>query len=139
MPNKSVTVILTVFLFFFASPLFAADESAAPKSKPGYVSLGDKPLVLNLATDSKRLTFLQVKAEVLVKNDDAKEIVKANIPAIRHKLILILSEQNAKDMKTPAKREEVRKQATTEIREMINEMTNNNDIDEILFSTFLIQ
>ncbi len=143
MSNRSVTFILSIILFFFISPVFAADEEggeAAPvESKPSYVSLGPKPMILNLSTDGSRLSFLQINADILVKNDDAKEQVEKNIPAIRHKLIVMLSEQKSIDMKTPAKREEIRHQLTNEVRDMMEKMTNNNDIDEVLFSTFLVQ
>ena len=138
MTKKCLSVIVSLLLLCSNTSLFAADEDKVKKN-PSYVSLGKKPMVLNLSTDSKRLTFLQIQADVLVKNDDAKEIVEANIPAIRHKLIVLLSEQKAIDMKTPATREEIRKKITIEVRNMIEEMTNNNDIDEILFSNFLVQ
>ncbi|MBT3206407.1 MAG: hypothetical protein HOG41_00890 [Gammaproteobacteria bacterium] len=140
MSNKSIIVFLSLLLLCFSTPLFAAEEGEEPsKDKPSYISLGKKPMVLNLSTDGKRLTFLQIKADVLVKNDDAKEVIEAHIPAIRHKLIVILSEQKVNDMKTPVKREEIRKLATSEIRDMIEKMTSNNDISEILFSNFLVQ
>lgn len=141
MSIKSISIILSLLLYCFNTSVFAADdeEQAVPEKVPGYVSLGKKPLVLNLATDGKRLTFLQVKADVLVKDDEAKAIVEAHIPAIRHKLIVLLSEQKAIDMKTPAKREEIRVLATTQIRDMIKEMTGNDDIEEVLFSSFLVQ
>lgn len=132
-------LLITLWLIVFNATSFAADDEEAPSDKvPGYVSLGE-PMVLNLATDSKRLTFLQLKADVLVKDDDAKKIVEAHISAIRHKLIVLLSEQSAIDMKTPAKREEIRQQATSEIRDMIDQMADNNNIEEILFSHFLVQ
>ncbi|MCK4709782.1 MAG: flagellar basal body-associated FliL family protein [Gammaproteobacteria bacterium] len=141
MTKQSLSIILSLILLCCNTSLFAADgdEEVKVESKPSYVSLGKKPMVLNLATDSNRLTFLQVQADVLVKNDEAKEIVEANIPAIRHKLIVLLSEQKAIDMKTPATREEIRKKATTAIRDMIEQMTNNTGIEEILFSNFLVQ
>ncbi len=133
------SALLAIFLLLFSGLSMAAEDEESPvKEKPGYVSLG-KPMVLNLSTEGRRLTFLQVQAQVLVKNDKAKEIVEQNIPAIRHKLIVMLSEQKASDMKTPAKREEIRKQVTDAVRDMIESMTDNNDIDEILFSSFLVQ
>ncbi len=139
MSNKSYSVFLSIFLLCFNTAVFAADEEEVPKEKPGYVSLGKKPMILNLATNGNRHVFLQIKADVLVKNEDAKEVIEAHIPAIRHKLILLLSEQNAIDMKTPAKREEIRKLATVEIRDMIEQMASNTDIEEVLFSNFLVQ
>jgi len=141
MSKKSIFIILSLLLFCFNSPLFAADddEEVVPEKIPSYISLGKKPMVLNLATDGRRLTFLQVKADVLVEDDDTKEIVEKHIPAIRHKLIVLLSEQKAIDMKTPTKREQIRIQATQQIRDMIEGMTGNKGINEVLFSNFLVQ
>ena len=85
--------------------LAADTEQQAEEKNPAYVSLGE-PMILNLASDGRRLSFLQLQADVLVVNDDAREVVETHIPAIRHKLILLLSEQKAIDMKTPAKREQ---------------------------------
>ena len=142
MSKKSISIILSLLLCCFSSALFAADEEeeeAAPEKIPSYISLGPKPMVLNLSTDGRRLTFLQVKADILVEDDDAKEIVEAHIPAIRHKLIVLLSEQKAIDMKTPAKREEIRNMVTRQVRDMIEQMTGNKGIDQVLFSNFLVQ
>jgi flagellar FliL protein len=138
--SRLLSTLLTCFMFvlFPVSAVVAADDEEAAVKTPGYVSLG-KPMVLNLSTDSRRLTFLQLAADVLVKDDEAKAVVEAHIPAIRHKLVLMLSEQPVLDMKSASKREEVRKQVTVAVREMINEMADNNDVEEVLFSTFLVQ
>ena len=96
-------------------------------------------MVLNLSTDGRKLAFLQLKADVLVGDDDSKSVVESHLPAIRHQLIVMLSEQSATDMKTPAKREQVRQQVTTQVRDMLKEMGDNPDVKEVLFSTFLVQ
>ena len=116
----------------------AADDTQAEPKKTSYVSLG-KPMVLNLATGPRRLSFLQIEADVLVTNDDAKDIVEDHIPAIRHQLILLLSEQKAIDMKTPTKREELRQQATVDVRTIIEQLTGTPAVEEVLFSTVLVQ
>jgi len=138
---KSIEILIISLLLILFSPLGAAAEEEAAakvKPKPSYVSLGE-PMVLNLSTDNKRLTFLQLKADVLVNSDDAKEAVNKHIPAIRHQLIVLLSEQKSVDMKTTSKREEVRQLASAKIREMMEQMTSNKDIDEVLFTNFLVQ
>ncbi len=139
--HKPLIRSLLLTLLMLLVPLAqAAEDGEAPKKKePAYVSLG-KPMVLNLTGGKRRrLTFLQVAADVLVKDDEAREVVEQHIPAIRHQLILVLSEQKAEDLKTPATREKIRQQLTNQVRDMIEEMTDNNDIDEILFTTFLVQ
>lgn len=135
--KRNHLLILTLLSLLFGAQVSAAeDDQETPV--PEYVSLGEA-MVLNLATDSKKLTFLQLKADVLVGNSDAKEVVESHLPAIRHQLIVLLSEQPATDMKTPTKREQLRQQVTERVRDMMKQMADNNDVEEVLFSTFLVQ
>ena len=140
MPAK---ILLYVFTALAISGYFsnagAAEETPEPvKAVPGYVSLGDA-LVLNLSSGTRKLSFLQLKADVLVSNEQAIKVVKTHIPAIRHELIMLLSEQTVRDMKTPAKRELVRQQVTENVRIRLAEVAESTDVEEVLFSTFLVQ
>lgn len=141
MRNPLIHRLLLVLLLLFAPLAQAAEDEAAPKKKePAYVPIGEKPLVLNLTGGKRgRLTFLQVAADVLVKDDEAKAAVEQHIPAIRHQVILTLSEQKADDLKTPATREKIRQQLTNQVRDLVEQLTDNNDVDEVLFTTFLVQ
>ena len=116
---------------------WAAEEEADPKSS-AYVSLGEA-MVLNLSSKRNRLTFLQINADVLITNTDSEEIITAHIPAIRHSLIVLLSEQKASDIKSPDKREEIRKQATAQVQELIANLSGTQDIADVLFSSILVQ
>ncbi|MCP4186901.1 MAG: hypothetical protein GY763_04765 [Gammaproteobacteria bacterium] len=140
-----------VLLPFLLAILFSSTQVWAAEEKEGeedgeevevkttsYVSLG-KPMVLNLSSKASRLTFLQVQADVLIDDSDAEELIKTHIPAIRHELIVLLSEQNANDMKSPNKREEIRKIATAQVQELMTELADNENITDILFSSFLVQ
>jgi len=131
--------ILILLMLLMPQVVFAAEEEEEPVKKvPSYVSLG-KSMVLNLATNGKRLTFLQLKVDVLVSDDDAKEAVEAHVPAIRHQIIVLLSEQKAIDMKTPSKRNDIRKLATEQVKELMGELAENDAIEDVLFTSFLIQ
>ncbi len=135
-------LILCSMLFMLGfGQAFAADEAeqaeqAAPKST-AYVSLGD-PMVLNLS-GGKRLTFLQISADVLISDADAESTIEIHVPAIRHSLIMLLSEQKAKDIKSPAKREEIRQQATARVKGLIAELSGSQDVSDVLFSSILVQ
>ena len=120
-------------------PVYAADdeEEQAP-TESSYVSLGE-PMVLNLTSKTSRLTFLQISADVLVGNSDAEDTIKAHVPAIRHKLIMLLSEQDAANIKSPTKREEIRQQATAEVIALIENLSGNREDTEVLFSSILVQ
>ncbi len=114
-----------------------ADEDA-PKTNSAYVSLG-KALVLNLSSQKKKISFLQISADALIDDDSHLELVEAHIPAMRHTLIVLLSEQSDVDMKSSTKREELRQQATGQVKELITELTGQDLVSDLLFSNILVQ
>ena len=130
-------ILCSVILILGFTNAYAADEEAATPKSSAYVSLGD-PMVLNLS-GGKRLTFLQISADVLVNDADSEDTIKTHVPAIRHSLIMLLSEQKAKDIKSPGKREEIRQQATARVKGLIAELTGNQDVGDVLFSSILVQ
>ncbi len=131
-------IIVSLFLALIAiTPLHAAEDEARSSGKSAYVSLGE-PMVLNLG-GKRKLTFLQISADVLVGDSDAEEAVKIHVPAIRHTLIMLLSEQDAANIKSPGKREEIRRQATSQIRQLIADLSGNENVSEVLFSSILVQ
>jgi flagellar protein FliL len=131
-------ILLGLLLLIFTLPLMAADEPEKVELTPGYVSMGEA-MVLNLATDSPRLTFVQLKADVLVRDEDSIDSVTLHMPALRHQVILMLSEQDAAKMKSPVEREKLRKQITDKVRSVYKELVGKDDIEEVLFSNFLVQ
>jgi flagellar FliL protein len=129
-------ILCTTILLLGFTQAQAAEEEPAPTTS-AYVSLGD-PMVLNLS-GTKRLTFLQISADVLVIDADAEETIKLHVPAIRHSLIMLLSEQKASDIKSPAKREEIRQQATAQVQSLMVALSGSTDVGDILFSSILVQ
>jgi flagellar protein FliL len=127
--------VILGLLLLSSLPASAAEQASAD---PGYVSLGE-PLVLNLTTEGTRLSFVQLKAEVLIKDESDADLVEMHIPALRHQLILMLSEQNAADMKTATKREQLRQKISAKMRSVFKQLTGKDDIEEVLFSSFLVQ
>jgi flagellar protein FliL len=129
-------ILCAIVLLLGVTQARAAEDEPAPTSS-AYVSLGN-PMVLNLSGTS-RLTFLQISADVLVSDSDAEETIKLHVPAIRHSLIMLLSEQKASDIKSPDKREEIRRQATAQVQSLMVDLSGSNDISDILFSSILVQ
>ena len=130
---------LAILLCF--QQVWAAEENEGEEvmeKSAAYISLGG-PMVLNLSNDNRRLTFLQLQADILVEDSNSEEMIKTHVPAIRHELIVLLSEQKVSDMKSSAKREEIRKIATAQVQELIVDLTGSKDVGDVLFSSFLVQ
>jgi len=130
-------ILCSMILMFCFTQAKATEDEAKASTTSAYVSLGD-PMVLNLS-GPKRLTFLQISADVLVSDSDAETTIKTHVPAIRHSLIMLLSEQKAGDIKSPARREEIRQQATSQVQALIADLSGSQDVSEILFSSILVQ
>ena len=132
------SLCLLIAVQSYAQAQTAEDEDAeVVKVDSAYVSLGEA-LVLNLR-GKKRNTFLQISADILVRDADSEEIIKMHVPAIRHSLIVLLSEQEARDIKSPEKREAIRKIATSQIKTLVAELSGNEDVSDVLFSSILVQ
>jgi flagellar FliL protein len=130
-------ILCSMILMLALGHARAAEEEAPAPTSSAYVSLGD-PMVLNLSS-TRRLTFLQLSADVLVSDSDAEETIKLHVPAIRHSLIILLSEQKAADIKSPTKREEIRLQATQQVQALVADLSGSKDVGEVLFSSILVQ
>ena len=133
--HKIHFIVIAALLGF--GPAQANGTNVLEAGSSDYVSLGE-PLVLNLDGGNK-LSFLQISADVLVTDSDAKHAVKLHVPAIRHKLIMLLSERKTGDIKSPATREEIRQQATIEVKQLIAELSGEEEVSEVLFSSILVQ
>lgn len=138
---QKVLLPLLLALLLGVNPAWSAEgeegEEVVAKTS-SYVSLGP-PMVLNLSNDSRRLTFLQLQADIVIEDSNSEMLIKPHVPAIRHQLIVLLSEQKVSDMKSSAKREEIRKIATTQVQELITGLTGSEDVGDVLFSSFLVQ
>ena len=73
-------ILCSMMLMFCFTQVKAAEDEAKASTISAYVSLGD-PMVLNLS-GPKRLTFLQISADVLVSDSDAEATIKTHVPAL---------------------------------------------------------
>jgi flagellar FliL protein len=60
-------------------------------------------------------------------------------PAIRHTLLMLLSEQDGKVIRTPEGKENLRQQALTQLSSLMQELSGKQGPDGLFFTTFLVQ
>ena len=133
-----MNALLLASVFFINTAWAEEDEAEAkPKEEVAYVSLGDA-LVLNLASAGKT-RFVQFKADILVKGSDGEADVKNHLAAVRHALIMTYSGQTVETMRSVPQREEVRIVAVAKVKKLIEELSGNTGVEDILFSSFIVQ
>ena len=127
-----IPVLMLLFTLLVPNSAFASGGSGTP-----YFEI-QTPFVVNLA-DKESLAFLQVNAQLKVKQDSVKEHLYIHLPAIQHTMMLILSEQTATDIKTVAGKQKLREKTLKEIQDLLTVQIGDAAIDDIYFTAFIVQ
>jgi flagellar FliL protein len=126
--------ILLLSFFLFCTPSFAEDDDEEAKPSVEYIEL--KPdITVNLL--GKR-HYLRSSIQLLAEGDNV-DIVKANLPALRHTIILELSNLEHEKLLNIKKREKVRKALVKTLQKTIEEIAGEGELKDLYFTTFLVQ
>jgi flagellar FliL protein len=117
----------------------AAEKAASvPKAPPIYIAL-DPPFVVNFEAE-QLVRFLQVTVQVMSRDPETAEIVKANDPVVRNDLLLLLSGQHYQTISTLEGKEKLRAQALTTVRKVVTSAGGKADkIEAVYFTSFVMQ
>ena len=115
------------------------DTTAAKKKKkkkaegaPVFVTL--EPFTVNLAdTESDRLAQVAVVFETADKKVD--EAIKAQMPAVRNAILLLLSSKTGRELLTLEGKEKL----AAQIAETVNKRIDDGAIEAVHFSQFIVQ
>ena len=114
-----------------------AEEEIEELATPYYFSL-NPPFVVNFVGKG-RAKFLQVNIDGLTRNSTVKEDITTHLPHIRNNVIFLLSSKRYEDLITPEGKEDLRKQVLKEIRDILKKETGNGDVEDIYFTSFVMQ
>ena len=114
----------------------AAAEEEIPVT-PYYFSL-NPPFVVNFVGKG-RAKFLQVNIDGLTRDPRVKEDITTHLPHIRNNIVFILSSQRIEDLSSPEGKENLRKQILEEVRTILKKETGNGDVEDIFFTSFVMQ
>ena len=101
-----------------------------------YLSM--KPeFVVNLQGNKR--SYLRTDIELLIENKERAEKIKAHMPALRHALIMLISEYSADQLSDLKQREDFRKKALTETRNTLDKYASSEGLTDLFFTEFLVQ
>ena len=130
------TLIFTLALSLSAQLGYAASGGGTTEG-PQYVPI-EPPLVVNI-TDGQSLRFMQVSAQFKVADADTATAINTHISAIRHALLMLLGDQAVRDVYTTRGKEKLRQQCLKEVKTVLNDYTDTKLIENIYFTSFIIQ
>lgn len=130
MPSVRFTIL--VLLFSLAGQTLAESGGGTP-----YFEI-PKPFVVNIQGEDP-ITFLQVNAQLETSERTLKAKLREHLPIIRHTMILLLSEQNTKTIRSMQGKESLRKAAVKELQTVLKEQVGKPTVDNVYFTGFIIQ
>lgn len=113
------------------------DEGKPKKAAAQYLDM-QPSFVVNLE-DADTMRYLQVDVQLMTRNPKAVEEIKANMPRIRNTLMMLFSQQHAKDLNTREAKENLQKQALEQVRAAMREETGSPSVEAIYFTGFVMQ
>ncbi len=118
----------------------AQAESEAPpepeKGDPTYIEL--KPFTVNLDPEDP-VGFLQVSLNILTYYPAVAEQVEKHKPLIRNNLTLLFGQQKSADLRSPEGKTELQNKAKETIQQVIDKYGEGGEIDNVFFTTFVMQ
>jgi flagellar FliL protein len=129
-------IILPLLLLLLPCLASAADEEE--KTPPPVMSYYQiKPsLVANLASGGR---YVRCDIQLMTEDKGLLEDLRLHDPAIRHALLMLLSEQDGNQIKSAEGKETLRKKAITQIRALIKKETGKEGPNALFFTTFFVQ
>ncbi len=116
------------------------EEEPALESDKGpalYLAL-DPPLVVSIE-DGSGTRFLQAGIEVMGRDDTAMEAVTTHDAVIRNNLLMLLGGQSVADLATREGKESLRRAALAEVRAVMLKKTGDPGVEDLYFTSFVIQ
>lgn len=107
------------------------------KGDPVYVDL--KPaFTVNLDPDDA-VGFLQVSMQVLTFDEDVASDMEKHKPLIRNNLVILFGNQKSIDLRAPEGKENLQKAALGLVQSVIDEFGSGGEVDNVFFTTFVMQ
>ncbi|NOX09890.1 MAG: hypothetical protein GXP22_10485 [Gammaproteobacteria bacterium] len=108
-----------------------------PKVPQVYFSL--KPAFVVNFGETSSVRFLQLTIQVSTRQPDSIELMKEHMPAIRNNILLLLSDQVPAVLNSRAGKLELRKNVLKEIRQVLKEQTGESYVENVYFTSFVMQ
>lgn len=114
-----------------------AAHAAVAKHPPIYFSI-QPAMVVNFQNPTQA-RYLQVAIDVMARDPKVIKEVKNNMPAIRNRLIILLSAQHYDRISTPDGKQKLRKEVRDSINAVLKEAGASGQIEQVYFTNFVMQ
>jgi flagellar FliL protein len=128
---------LLVSVILFNAPLRAQEATTGIGGNPIYVSMLPH-FIVNLATE-KPNRFLQLKAQVLVADKDTETALKLHMPAVRHEMIMMLSQLRPEDINSVEQKEQLIEKSLEVVRNTLEKYEAAANVEGFFVTNLVLQ
>ncbi len=114
-----------------------AKKKRNPHGAPVYMKLGDAFIVNFLAGDQIR--YLQISIEAMSRDPEVEKDIEAHLPVIRNNLVMLFSGLDFETISTVEGKQKIREMALHEVQKILEEQTGYKGIEELYFTSFVMQ
>lgn len=143
---KLIVIALIVLLaagggasYFFLgkkAPAGAAEAKHEAPKAPVFVTLDSFTVNLQQETGEQ---FLQVAMTVQVNDDKALEEIKLYMPQVRNRILLLLSSKKASEINTAEGKKKLAEEIAAQIRAPFSKQGKPQEVNNVFFTSFVIQ
>jgi len=131
--QKLFSALLCVLLMSVSVNTFAEDDVV-----DDYAYFGFEPdIITNYISSGKKVGFVRITMEVMVKSADHIEIIEHHAPLIRATVVEILGEQTEMKIKSASGKFEIRELCLNAINRLLKEETGQELAERLLFTKYI--
>jgi flagellar FliL protein len=114
----------------------AGSGALARSVSPYYVPIDEFTVNLQPEDGDK---YLQTKFTLQVADDQEVELIKANMPKVRNRVLLLLSSKKASEISTPEGKRRLQAEIIAALRQPFIDKGAPQQVSDLLFISFIIQ
>ncbi|AIY64853.1 flagellar basal body-associated protein FliL [Pseudoalteromonas piratica] len=128
---RSLSIFLITLILSLSTPKVLA------ASNFGYFGFEPDIITNYIATSNKKLGYVRVTVELMIKDMGNLEVVEHHSPLLRDAIVEIISKEQEERVKSLTGREEIRKKCSDRIKELLKEETGQEVVHDVLFTKYL--
>lgn len=123
-----------------AAPAEAADSDKPPQplEQAIYTPL-DPPFVVSFSEGGSESRFVQLSLQAMARKEKTIDAIKQHAPAIRNAFLFLINRYTIEELSTVDGKEKLRAAMLKSANEIIEKNTGSGDIEEVYFTSLVIQ
>ena len=113
------------------------DKEEEEKGPATYFAM-DPPMVVSFE-DEGAIRFLQVTVEIMSRDEDAINSFQTHTPLIRNNLLMLMGGKGIDELTTREMKEALRQESLQEVQRIMEANTGNPGIEDLYFTSFVVQ